>query len=101
MTATLHQKWPPRWMTHVNRLDAWLGAMLLSPQRASAGVAVSIAVFCVLGVFVLLLMKSAETLFMDSTEAYAWGMQFLGGYRRHPPPPRWIARRWERGFPAT
>ena len=85
MTAILERKSMMRWMTHVNRLDAWLGAMLLSPRRAGAGVAVSIAVFCILGVFVLLLMKPAETLFMDSTEAYAWGMQFLGGYGRHPP----------------
>jgi 4-amino-4-deoxy-L-arabinose transferase-like glycosyltransferase len=101
MTATLQNKWPPRWMTHVNRLDAWLGAMLLSPQRAGGGVAVSIVIFCLLGVLVLLLMKPAETLFMDSTEAYAWGMQFLGGYGRHPPLTGWIARVWYSVFPPT
>ena len=46
-------------------------------------------------------MKPAETLFMDSTEAYAWGMQFLGGYGRHPPLTGWIARVWYSAFPAT
>ena len=101
MTPILDRKSMMRWMTHVNRLDAWLGAMLLSRQRAGAGVAVSIAIFCILGVFVLLLMKPAETLFMDSTEAYAWGMQFLGGYGRHPPLTGWIARVWYSVFPAT
>jgi len=101
MTPILDRKSMMRWMTHVNRLDAWLGAMLLSRQRAGAGVAVSIAIFCILGVFVLLLMKPAETLFMDSTEAYAWGMQFLGGYGRHPPLTGWIARIWYSVFPAT
>jgi Dolichyl-phosphate-mannose-protein mannosyltransferase len=88
-------------MTHVNRLDVWLGAMLLAPQRAGVGAAVSIAIFCLLGVCVLLLMKPAETLFMDSTEAYAWGMQFLGGYGRHPPLTGWIAHVWYSVFPAT
>jgi 4-amino-4-deoxy-L-arabinose transferase-like glycosyltransferase len=101
MTATPQSEWPPPWMTHVNRLDAWLGAMLLAPQRAGAGVAVSIATFCLLGVCVLLSMKPAETLFMDSTEAYAWGMQFLGGYGRHPPLTGWIARVWYSVFPAS
>jgi 4-amino-4-deoxy-L-arabinose transferase-like glycosyltransferase len=101
MTALLDRKSMMRWMTHVNRLDAWLGAMLLSPQRAGAGVSVAIAIFCILGVVVLLLMKPAETLFMDSTEAYAWGMQFLGGYGRHPPLTGWIARVWYSVFPAT
>jgi 4-amino-4-deoxy-L-arabinose transferase-like glycosyltransferase len=101
MIATPQPKWPPRWMTHVNRLDAWLGAMLLAPGRAGAAAAVSIAIFCLLGLCVLLLMKPAETLFMDSTEAYAWGMQFLGGYGRHPPLTGWIARVWYSVFPAT
>jgi Dolichyl-phosphate-mannose-protein mannosyltransferase len=101
MTAMPQEKSLRRRMTHVNRLDAWLGAVLLSPQRAGAGVAVSIVLFCLLGVLVLLLMKPAETLFMDSTEAYAWGMQFLGGYGRHPPLTGWIARIWYSVFPAT
>ena len=101
MTAAPQSKWPPPWMTHVNRLDVWLGAMLLAPQRAGVGAAVSIAIFCLLGVCVLLLMKPAETLFMDSTEAYAWGMQFLGGYGRHPPLTGWIAHVWYSVFPAT
>jgi 4-amino-4-deoxy-L-arabinose transferase-like glycosyltransferase len=38
---------------------------------------------------------------MDSTEAYAWGMQFLGGYGRHPPLTGWIARIWYSVFPAA
>jgi 4-amino-4-deoxy-L-arabinose transferase-like glycosyltransferase len=90
-----------RRVRRINRLDAWLTAMLLAPRRATAGMIVAIAVFAVLGVFILLLMKPAEGLFMDSTEAYAWGMQFLGGYGRHPPLTGWIARIWYSVFPAT
>ena len=101
MRATLQRSSLLRRMTRVNKLDAWLGAMLLSPRRASVSVTVSIALFCALGVLVLLLMKPAESLFMDSTEAYAWGMQFLGGYGRHPPLTGWIARVWYSVFPAA
>ena len=35
---------------------------------------VSIAVFLLVGLFIDILMKPAENLFMDCTEAYAWGM---------------------------
>ena len=55
----------------INALEVWLAAMLLAPRRATASMAVGIAVFAVLGVFILLLMKPAEGLFMDSAEAYA------------------------------
>lgn len=75
--------------------------MLLRPGRATASMLMRIAVFFILGVFVVILMKPAENLFMNSTEAYAWGMQFLGGYGRHPPFTGWIARIWYSVFPAT
>ena len=85
----------------INRLDVWLASMLLRPGRATASMLMCIAVFLILGLFVVILMKPAETLFMDSTEAYAWGMQFLGGYGQHPPFTGWIARVWYSVFPAT
>jgi len=50
---------------------------------------------------ILVLMKPAETLFMDCTEVYAWGRQFLYGYGRHPPVSGWIAGLWYRVFPAA
>ena len=83
------------------RLDVWLAAMLLTPRRAAASMVVCIAVFCLLGLGIHVLSTRAETLFMDSTEAYAWGMQFLGGYGRHPPLTGWIARIWYSVFPAA
>jgi hypothetical protein len=85
----------------INRLDVWIASMLLRPGRATASMLMCIAVFFILGVFVVILMKPAENLFMNSTEAYAWGMQFLGGYGRHPPFTGWIARIWYSVFPAT
>lgn len=87
--------------TRVNGLDVWLAAMLLTPRRAAASMTVCIAVFCLLGVGIHVLSTRAETLFMDSSEAYAWGMQFLGGYGRHPPLTGWIARIWYSVFPAA
>jgi 4-amino-4-deoxy-L-arabinose transferase-like glycosyltransferase len=85
----------------VNRLNARIVALLLRPQSAAPSVALAIAVFCVLGLFIDILMKPAENLFMDCTEAYAWGRQFLGGYGRHPPLTGWIAGIWYRVFPAA
>ena len=84
----------------VRRIDK-LAAMLLAPRRATASMIVAIGIFCLLGWCAVLLMKPAETLFADSAEAYAWGMQFLGGYGRHPPLTGWIARVWYSVFPAA
>ena len=101
MTAVLQRSARKPRVKRINKLDVWLAAMLVTPRRATASVIVCIAIFCLLGWFVLLLMKPAEGLFMDSTEAYAWGMQFLGGYGRHPPLTGWIARIWYSVFPAA
>jgi 4-amino-4-deoxy-L-arabinose transferase-like glycosyltransferase len=101
MTAVLQRSVHKPRARRVNKLDVWLAAMLLAPRRATASMIACIAIFCLLGLFVLVLSKSAEGLFMDSTEAYAWGMQFLGGYGRHPPFTGWIARIWYSVFPAA
>jgi 4-amino-4-deoxy-L-arabinose transferase-like glycosyltransferase len=85
----------------INRLNVCIAAMLLRPRGAMPCMLVCIAVFLILGLFIDILMKPAETLFMDSTEAYAWGKQFLGGYGRHPPLTGWIAGLWYSVFPAT
>jgi 4-amino-4-deoxy-L-arabinose transferase-like glycosyltransferase len=85
----------------INRLNAWIAAILLRPPSATAGMLACLAVFLILGLFIDVLMKPAENLFMDSTEAYAWGMQFLGGYGRHPPLAGWIAGIWYSVFPAA
>ena len=91
MTAVLQRASLKPRLGRINKLDVWLAAMLLTPRRAMVSMIVCIAVFCILGFFVLVLTTAAEDLFMDSTEAYAWGMQFLGGYGRHPPLTGWIA----------
>ena len=101
MTAVLQRSARKLRVKRINKLDVWLAAMLVTPRRATASMIVCIAIFCLLGWFILLLMKPAEGLFMDSTEAYAWGMQFLGGYGRHPPLTGWIARIWYSVFPAA
>jgi 4-amino-4-deoxy-L-arabinose transferase-like glycosyltransferase len=101
MTAVLQRASLKPRLGRINKLDVWLAAMLLTPRRAMASMIVCIAVFCILGLFVLVLTTAAEDLFMDSTEAYAWGMQFLGGYGRHPPLTGWIAGIWYSVFPAA
>src|SRR5215471_12739782 len=100
MRLASRRRWRWRRSRAIEHLPSWLSSLTFTPI-SGAGVAVSIVVFCLLGVCILLLMKSAETLFMDSTEAYAWGMQFLGGYGRHPPLTGWIARVWYSVFPAA
>lgn len=101
MTAVLQRGALKSPAPRFNALEVWLAAMLVTPRRATASAAIGIAIFAVLGVCVVVLMKPAENLFMDSTEAYAWGMQFLGGYGRHPPLTGWIARVWYSVFPAA
>jgi 4-amino-4-deoxy-L-arabinose transferase-like glycosyltransferase len=90
---------PP--VIRISKLGVWLAAMLLSPQRATLSMIACVGAFAIVGLFILLLQTPAESLFMDSAEAYAWGMQFLGGYGRHPPLTGWIARIWYSLFPAA
>lgn len=45
--------------------------------------------------------KSGQDLHMDSTEAYAWGLQLLAGYGKHPPMVGWVARLWFSVFPTA
>jgi 4-amino-4-deoxy-L-arabinose transferase-like glycosyltransferase len=85
----------------VRRFNAWLAAGLLRPRAATAGMLACIAVFLLVGLLIDILMKPGETLFMDATEAYAWGRQLLGGYGRHPPLTGWIAGAWYSVFPAA
>jgi 4-amino-4-deoxy-L-arabinose transferase-like glycosyltransferase len=101
MTAVLQRGGHQARVRRINKLDVWLAAMLLVPRRATASMVACIAIFAIIGVLILVLMKPAEGLFMDSTEAYAWGMQFLSGYGRHPPLTGWIARVWYSVFPAA
>jgi 4-amino-4-deoxy-L-arabinose transferase-like glycosyltransferase len=81
-------------------INVWLAAALLRPRTAAASVMAAIATALLLNLLMLVLMKPAETLFLDCTEAYAWGQQFLFGYGRHPPVTGWIAGVWYRVFPA-
>jgi 4-amino-4-deoxy-L-arabinose transferase-like glycosyltransferase len=82
------------------RFTVRIASVLLRPPQANTNTLVCIALFSILGLFILIGMKHGQDLFMDSTEAYAWGMQFLGGYGRHPPLTGWIARLWYGVFPA-
>jgi 4-amino-4-deoxy-L-arabinose transferase-like glycosyltransferase len=81
-------------------INVRLAAALLRPRTATASVMAAIAAALLVNLFILVLMKPAETLFLDCTEAYAWGRQFLFGYGRHPPMTGWIAGVWYRVFPA-
>jgi 4-amino-4-deoxy-L-arabinose transferase-like glycosyltransferase len=81
-------------------INVWLAAALLRPRTAAASVIAAIAAVLLINSLMLVLMKPAETLFLDCTEAYAWGQQFLFGYGRHPPVTGWIAGVWYRVFPA-
>src|ERR1700691_6110142 len=81
-------------------INVWLAAALLRPRTAAASVIAAIAAALLMNLLMLVLMKPAETLFLDCTEAYAWGQQFLFGYGRHPPVTGWIAGVWYRVFPA-
>jgi 4-amino-4-deoxy-L-arabinose transferase-like glycosyltransferase len=81
-------------------INVWLAARLLQPRTATASVIAAIAAAILINLLMLVLMKPAETLFLDCTEAYAWGRQFFFGYGRHPPVTGWIAGVWYRVFPA-
>jgi 4-amino-4-deoxy-L-arabinose transferase-like glycosyltransferase len=81
-------------------INIWLAAALLRPRTAALAVIAAIAAALLINLLMLVLMKPAETLFLDCTEAYAWGRQFLFGYGRHPPVTGWIAGLWYRVFPA-
>jgi len=81
-------------------INVWLAAALLRPRTAAASVMAAITAALLINLLMLVLMKPAETLFLDCTEAYAWGRQFLFGYGRHPPVTGWIAGVWYRVFPA-
>jgi 4-amino-4-deoxy-L-arabinose transferase-like glycosyltransferase len=81
-------------------INVWLAAALLRPRTGAASVIAAIAAALLINLLMLVLMKPAETLFLDCTEAYAWGQQFLFGYGRHPPVTGWIAGVWYRVFPA-
>src|ERR1700733_973207 len=82
-------------------INVWLAAALLRPRTGAASVIAAIAAALLINLLMLVLMKPAETLFLDCTEAYAWGQQFLFGYGRHPPVTGWIAGVWYRVFPAA
>ena len=82
-------------------INVWIAATLLQPRTATASVVAAIAITRLINLFSLLLMKPAESLWVDCTEAYAWGQQFLLGYGRHPPVTGWIARIWYGVFPAA
>ena len=82
-------------------INVWIAATLLQPRTAAASVVAAIAITRLINLFSLLLMKPAESLWVDCTEAYAWGQQFLLGYGRHPPVTGWIARIWYGVFPAA
>jgi 4-amino-4-deoxy-L-arabinose transferase-like glycosyltransferase len=88
-----------RWRSRTRRLLAIISATLLRPPETIAAM-VAIAGYTVLMTGILAILKFPQDLFMDSTEAYAWGEQFLGGYGRHPPLTGWIAGIWYRIFPA-
>jgi 4-amino-4-deoxy-L-arabinose transferase-like glycosyltransferase len=83
------------------RSNARIAALILQPGQAPRAVIACIIGYTVLLVLILTVLKFPQDLFMDSTEAYAWGRQFLGGYGRHPPMTGWIAGVWYRVFPAA
>jgi 4-amino-4-deoxy-L-arabinose transferase-like glycosyltransferase len=84
----------------IANINVRLAAALLRPRTAVASVMAAITAVLLINLLALVLMKPAETLFLDCTEAYAWGQQFLFGYGRHPPVTGWIAGVWYRVFPA-
>ena len=84
----------------IANINVRLAAALLRPRTATASVIAAIAAALLINLLILVLMKPVETLFLDCTEAYAWGQQFLFGYGRHPPMTGWIAWFWYRVFPA-
>ena len=84
----------------ITALNVRIAAVLLRPRTATASVIAAIAAALLINLLILVLSKPAETLFVDCTEAYAWGQQFLFGYGRHPPMTGWIAGLWYRVFPA-
>ncbi len=83
------------------RLIAWLAGGVSSPRLTRAWVAGFIAAHAVLWTLILCVLKASQDLHFDTTEAYAWGQQFLWGYGKHPPVSGWIAGVWFRFLPVA
>src|SRR5260370_33852907 len=80
------------------RLEAWLAAHLTG-RAGARGTMVAATLFALAGIAFLTGLKAAQDIFIDAAEAYAWGQQFLGGYRRPPPLTGWSRRLWARRVP--
>lgn len=83
------------------RLIAWVAAGIADARTARAVVAGFVFVHAVAWTVILCLLKTAQDLHFDTTEAYAWGRDFLLGYGKHPPLSGWIAGVWFRLAPVT
>lgn len=54
-----------------------------------------------LWVAALAILKFAQVLHSDSTEAFAWGQTLAWGSGKHPPMAGWVARAWFSVFPTS
>jgi 4-amino-4-deoxy-L-arabinose transferase-like glycosyltransferase len=83
------------------RLIAWVAGSVGEVRVARAAAAGFVFVHVVAWTVILCLLKTGQDLHFDTTEAYAWGREFLLGYGKHPPLSGWIAGAWFRFLPAT
>jgi 4-amino-4-deoxy-L-arabinose transferase-like glycosyltransferase len=83
------------------RAIAWVSAGITDARTMRAAAAGFVFVHVVVWTAILCLLKTAQDLHFDTTEAYAWGREFLLGYGKHPPLSGWIAGLWFRFAPTT
>ncbi|MBK5959270.1 hypothetical protein CCR97_13780 [Rhodoplanes elegans] len=76
-------------------------ALLLHPRVGPPLLAAIIVGYVALWTAVLTILKSAQTLHSDSTEAFAWGQTLAWGSGKHPPMVGWVARAWFSVFPTA
>lgn len=76
-------------------------ARLLHPQIGPWLLSAIVLGNAVLWTAVLAILKFAQVLHSDSTEAFAWGQTLEWGSGKHPPMVGWLARAWFTIFPTT
>jgi 4-amino-4-deoxy-L-arabinose transferase-like glycosyltransferase len=86
------------WLQRANRRGA---AALLNSRLGTPLLLGVVLGNALLWIAALTILKSAQVLHSDSTEAFAWGQTLAWGSGKHPPMVGWVARAWFSVFPTS
>lgn len=86
-------------MRAAHRFAAWIIASATGDSTARLTAMIFVLAHAALWTLILTVLKASQDVHFDTSEAYAWGQQFLLGYGKHPPLSGWIAGIWFRLVP--